>query len=144
MTDMHRLVPTDSLKITRLAEAGKGRAYLHYDPVFDALMILFVSPDTETVVHYVDDHVALLYEPETREVVGLQVEAFERSFVPRHDAVRRVWRLSEATDTKIEDLGDMIFAVEARTPEVTREVVRASAPALGSRGQELVAALAGD
>lgn len=146
MADIERLVATKKLKMTRLNEAQEKRvvSYFHYDPMFDALMIMFVPPETETVVHYIDHHVALLYEPDTREIVGIQVEAFERSFLSEHDQVRRVWRLSDATDDKIEDLGDMILAIERRKPEVAREVIKASRDLLGIPGEKMVAAFASD
>jgi hypothetical protein len=148
MAGIERLVPTSELKTTRLGEArNRERHHLYsvrYHNTFDALIILFVSPENETVVHYIDDHVGLIYESETLEIVGLQVEAFEHSFLPSHPGVERVWRLSEA-GIKLENFGDLTLAVERMKPDVAREVIEASKPALsrlGQHGKELAAALA--
>ncbi len=143
MAGIKRLVSTATLKTARLREAQQKHlpVYFHYDSGFDALMILIVPPETETVVHYLDENVALLYEPHTLEIVGIQVEDFESSFVPAHDGVRRVWRLSDAAEGKLEDMGDLILAIEARKPQIVREVISASRSVLGPPGEELAAAL---
>jgi len=78
-----RLVDTASLKTTKLAKyVEQGQfTFMRYDAYSDNLMLTFVPNTIETVVHYIDDHVALLYRPDTKEVVGFQVEAFLHSFV---------------------------------------------------------------
>jgi hypothetical protein len=147
MAGIERLIQTDQLKTTHLlrqAEAGQLHQFFHYDDVFDAVMILIVPPETETVVHYIDDQVALLYLPDTLEIVGLQIEDFEHSFLPRHDRVRRVWRLGDALDVRLENVGDIVIAAERKSREVTREIIQASEIAAGQPGEkfkELVAAL---
>jgi hypothetical protein len=120
---------------------GQHPLYVKYDPVFDALIILLVSPQTETVVHYVDQHVGLLYTPDDLEIVGLQVEAFERSFLPQHDSLQRVWRLSDAS-AELKDAGDVILAFAQVTPRVAQEVARATEPILGKAGQAFTRAVA--
>jgi len=52
-----------------------GKATLQYNPVSDILLVMFVPLTVETVVHYINDYVGLLYKPDTMEVVGLQIEA---------------------------------------------------------------------
>lgn len=144
MDEIKQLVSTADLKTTLLSKlaAEKSRhTYVKYDDVFDALMLLVVSPEHETVVHYVDDHVALLYLPDSLEIVGLQIEDFEYSFVPEHEAVSKVWRLS-TSGVKLESLGDMILAVEKAKPEVAREVVKATESVLGEPAAEFAALLA--
>jgi len=130
MANLDSLISTDQLKTTLLKTFQPGNQH----PLFDALMILLVPPETETVVHYVDQHVGLLYTPDNLEIVGLQVEAFERSFLSQHDTVRRVWRLSDA--------GDIILAFQKVTPKVAQEVARAAEKVLGKTGQELARAVA--
>lgn len=127
MAGFERLMPTSELKTNALKAFRPGPynpLFFKYDPVFDALKIQIVPPETKTIVHYVDDYVGLLYTPDDLEIVGLQVEAFEHGFLPSHDAVRRVWRLSDSCE--LEDFGDMILAVERAKPEVAREVVKAT------------------
>lgn len=93
MANLERLTRTDELKLDRLIRFLQNPvgANFTYDPTFDAAIILLVPPEVETVVHYLEDdeHVALLYDPETMEVVGLQIEGFARSFLPRHEALQR-------------------------------------------------------
>lgn len=144
MADLDSLIATDQLKTTLLKTFQPGKQhplFVKYDPVFDALMILLVSPETETVVHYVDQYVGLLYTPDDLEVVGLQVEAFERSFLPQHDTVQRVWRLSDA-DGGLRDAGDIILAFQKVTPKVAQEVAKATESVLGKTGKEFTRAMA--
>jgi hypothetical protein len=95
MAGIKRLIETGELKTNRLRAATS--TYSDYDEDFDALILLVVPPDTETVVHYLDDepHVALLYEPDSLEIVGVQIEDFELSFIPWLEASKREWKLSE-------------------------------------------------
>lgn len=143
MAEIKRLVPTKKLKTTLLKTFRPGEQHLvfvKYDPVFDALMILLVPPETETVVHYIDEHVGLLYTPDNLEIVGIQVEAFEHSFLASHDTVRKVWRLSDSCN-ELEDVGDMILAVEKAKPKVAREVAKATENVLGQAGKEFAKAI---
>jgi hypothetical protein len=132
MAPLKRLVETKSLNTSRLAELLKNKSavYLNYDPAFDAVMLLFVSPDVETVVHYIDDQIALLYEPDSLEVVGIQIESFKRSFLLAHANVAKVWRLSD-TGVSMKDLDDLIIGVEQRKPAVAREIVKVTQDTLG-------------
>jgi len=129
-----RLIPTKKLKSNILKEVAKRkrRVYLRYDSDVDTLMLMFISPDKETVVHYIDDNTALLYEPGSREIVGIQIEAFERSFLPQHTGVEQVWRFSEGTG--IRDFGDVITKVETIQPIITQEILKASGSLLANAG----------
>jgi len=152
MARIKRLVSTDKLKTTRWKKMAEGKQrpqwFSHYDDEFDALLLLIVPPTVETVVHYIDDHVALVYEHKSREVVGLQIEDFEHSFLPQHAAVERVWRLSDA-GVKLEDFGDLTLAVKTLERlrdrlehDVAREVVEASVPLVSELGIDLEPVLA--
>jgi len=141
------LIETSSLRTKTLGEKAKNKEMpiVRYDREFDSFMLLFVPPMTETVVHYVDDHVALLYEPESREIVGLQIEDFVRSFLPNHASLQKIWRLSEAMGSKekVKDLGDMIFIVETVKPKMVREVIEASGKSFEGRSTNVAEAFAG-
>jgi hypothetical protein len=102
MAGIKRLIETGKLKTNRLRAATS--TYSDYDEDFDALILLVVSPDTETVVHYLDDepHIALLYEPESLEIVGVQIEDFVLSFIPWLKATNREWKLSEILGIELE------------------------------------------
>jgi hypothetical protein len=43
--------------------------------------------------------------------VGIQIEAFQRKFLPSHEAVRRVWKWSDVRNN-LQDIGNMILEVE--------------------------------
>jgi hypothetical protein len=117
-----------------------GGVQMRYDDDADMFLLLFVSPELETVVFYLDDHVGLLIDPETMNVVGLQIEAFKYSFLPNHGAVDYVWRLSDAwADAK--DYGDLVLRFDRTTRQMAREVIRATEDVLGEPAAELVAAL---
>lgn len=135
---VEHLVPTDQLKTNRLAEASQKHLpfFVDYDKRFDALYIRIVPRGIQTVVHYIDEYVGLLYEPDSFEIIGLQVENFEYSFLPNHESVQRVWKLS-ASGIKLENVGDMILEIERRTPKVAREVIKVTKDVLGTTGVEL-------
>lgn len=71
---VERLVKTASLILPLLPRDVS----LHYDSESD---MLIAAPATESVVHYIDEHLALLYDPDTLEVAGFQIEAFCHSFL---------------------------------------------------------------
>lgn len=78
MVNLDPLIPFADLKTNRL-ESHTGSIYsVRYQSGFDAIFILIVPPERATIVHYLDDHTGLLYEDETLEIVGLQIEAFVR------------------------------------------------------------------
>lgn len=119
--------------------AGKQNIInMHYDDLSDAVMFLFVSPETLTITHYIDEHVALLYDPKTSEVVGIRVEDFQSSFIDEYTNVRKAWRLRESCqDLQIENLGDISLVVEKRKPEVAREVAKVTDDILNRRRRGL-------
>jgi hypothetical protein len=139
MAGIEPLMSTNHLKTTYLRQKPPA-LHVKYDTAFDAFTLLLVPPETETIVHYLDNYVAFLYEPDTKEIVGIQIEAFERKFLPKHEAVRRVWKLSDACPD-LQDVGGMILAVERITPKVAWEVAKATEDILGEPGQELAAML---
>ncbi len=118
--------------------AAKTLPRFEYDPDFDAVTLTFAAPHQETIVHYVDEHVALLYLPKTHEIVGLQIEAFVRSFLPQHAALRDVWSLREHIDTnEIENIGELILKVDRVKPIITKEIIKASESSLGTHAKKL-------
>lgn len=136
---LKRLVSIDQLKSTFLSSLDKHRpqsVFVSYDKSFDALIILLAPPDQERVAHYVDEHVALLYRPDDLEVIGIQVEDFETSFLPEHAAVERVWKLSDSGGP-LADFGDMLLLIERKKPKVAQEVINATKDLLGNPGEEL-------
>jgi hypothetical protein len=142
MADFHRLVETGELKTNRLAKLASGEIIgvqsMSYDKDFDALVLLAFEPASALIAHYVDDHVALLYEEDSLEIAGLQVENFELSFLPKHSELNKAWMLSDALGQKFDNLGEMIIAVQHQRPKIAREIMRAA----GNLPRELEAVLA--
>jgi hypothetical protein len=113
MAQIEHLVPTTQLKTSLLAKLVKSSDHnliASYDSLFDALFVRVVSRETETVVHYIDDHVGLLYQPDTLEIIGLQVEDFRHSFLSEGSHAPQVWRLSDA-GIRPQDNADIILEI---------------------------------
>lgn len=129
MATIERLVQTKSLITSRLMAAIERDQplYLHYDGECDELLLQFVPPDIMTVVHYIDEHVAFLYEPDSMEIVGFQVEAFQTSFLPKHESLKRVWRLSDS-GAELDDIEDLVIVFEKKKREVAREMMHYTEP----------------
>lgn len=123
MATIERLVETQDLRTSRLlAMVDRGQnTFMYYDHESDALLLMIVPPTTETVVHYIDEHMALLYEPDSLEVVGFQVEAFQHSFVAKHASLRGIWRLSDS-DAELENVEDLIMVFERKKRDVAGEL----------------------
>lgn len=140
MSEIERLLETRKLKTSRLKAAmDKDHIrWMDYDPRSDILMLMIVPPTQETVVHYIDEYVALLYEPDTNEVVGFQVEAFEHSFMPEHAPLAAVWRLSD-TGVELDDVRDLLFVFEGKKRDVARELTSITNDLLSERGEPVLA-----
>ncbi len=118
--------------------AGKQHVvFMHYDDLSDAIMFMFVSPETKTTVHYIDENVALLYNPDNNEVVGIQVEDFQTSFVDEYTNVKTAWSLRDSCqDLQVQNLGDINLVVERRKPVVAREVAKITEDLLKQGGEQ--------
>lgn len=129
MAAIEPLVETKNLQISKLMTAIKLDLppYILYDRESDELMLMFVSPDIMTVVHYVDEHVGLLYEPDTMEIVGFQVEDFEYSFLPAHASIQRAWSLRD-TGVDLKDVADLMTIFEQHKREMGHEMMNYTSP----------------
>ncbi|MBI1258953.1 MAG: hypothetical protein GC204_15895 [Chloroflexi bacterium] len=141
MADLENLKSLTDLKWDYLADKQNiARRNMRYDDLADMFMLLFVPPEQETVVFYVDGYVGLLIDPETMNVVGLQIDAFRRSFLPNHASVQH-WRLSE-TGVDVQDFGDVILTFDRLNTKIAQEIILATEDVLGEPAAELAAALA--
>jgi hypothetical protein len=136
--EIKTLIPLSEFKFDFLKRVSKGKENqlrVRYDELSDTLILLLVPPSVETVVHHVDKYVALLFLPDTLDIVGLQIDDFEYGFLPRHADVGRVWRLRESGAELPKDFGDIVLMVKRAQPEVIREIMRATQPALEQLGE---------
>ena len=129
MASIERLVLTSELKMSRLASAAaQGNiqriASFRYHDMVDTATILLIPAQEGLIVHYLDDHVAFLYEENSLEVVGFRIEAFEKSFLPANENVRRLWTSDAIKDLR--DFGQIAVMFEQVQPKVVREVIKAN------------------
>lgn len=132
-----QIVPTRKLKVSYLKSFAKEKKpiYILYESRFDALMIIFVSPDHETVVHHIDDYFSVLFIPTTKEIVGFQIEDFKHSFLPKHQGVKKVWEVHE--DMKFEYFDEVYLWYEKMKPKIVQEILKASENKLAEQGLPL-------
>ena len=129
MAGIPRLIDTSELKTALWHNAVKddsSHVSIYYNDRVDAITLLIVSPKVQNIVHYIDDHVALLYNPENNEIIGVRVESFQKSFLPKYAQLEKVWKLSES-GVRVENFGDLIIAVkkyEEQRPLIANEISR--------------------
>lgn len=123
MDTIKRLINTKTLQINRFVKAlERGQSiFMYHDKISDMLILSVAPPTTETIVHYIDDHVGLLYDPSSYEVVGFQIEAFEHSFMPEHASMQQVWKISDATK-RPQDMGELNIVFERQKKNVAWEL----------------------
>jgi hypothetical protein len=81
------------LRTTHLKRQDPQRAVMTYDRQLDTLYIKLDTFGGLHVAHYLDDGVYALFDPDTLEVVGFQVEAWKRVFLHQHPDLRWPWRM---------------------------------------------------
>ena len=135
-----RLVETRNL-ITRLWNDAAQRNVtpsIYYDSVTDIVLLLIVDRKVSRVVHYLDEHVALLYHPDSKEIIGLQIEAFEKGFLPLYGELQKTWRLSDNCKD-LHNLGDMVITVRKQEEVMARQITRIAVPVAAKAGMKLPA-----
>lgn len=143
MANIDRLTKLSQLSFKQWREFESGKrvhqSNLWFDNELDTLMILLVDPSTETTVHYIDDQVALLYDPKSNEVVGVQIEDFT-TFAQAHSEVEKAWRLKDCCDeNEFKDFGDIVIHFETQKPAVTKEVIKVTDDMVfGNRGSRVM------
>lgn len=136
MDKIKRLVDTNQLKTSYLSNIQrKSSPFFHYDNQSDTLMLLFISPENETIVHYVDRHVAILYTPENYEIVGLQIEDFQSDFMPMYSDLQKAWSLSDFIVNN-ENVWDLTLIIEERKLKIALEIIKAGQKAIGKPAEE--------
>ena len=86
---------------------------------------MLVDCQRETVLFYINNDIALLLDAQTKEVVGIQVESFKKTFLKRNVKLQQMWKIQKGnTENSISDLGDLFNVRKRREPAVAQEVVR--------------------
>jgi len=142
MAGISTLADTKELGTSRwkeVIEQNSSTTYLSYNERVDVLTLLIVPPNTPKIVHYLDEHVAFLYGPETKQVIGLRIGSFERRFLPKYSDLKEVWKLGEV-EIHLNDFGDLSIAVqqfEKKKPVVTYEISKIAHRIAEKSGLEL-------
>ena len=132
-----RLVDVKELKtnLWKQAAASKIAPSFYFDPKVDAVMLLIVEKKTPKIVLYIDEHVALLYQPESKEIIGLRIENFQKSFLPKYAELQQNWKLSSTYPVR--DFGDLIIRVRKQEGIVAKQISSLARPAAAKVGMDL-------
>jgi len=136
MDKIKSLINTSQLKTNYLSSIREQNKLLfNYEKDSDILIMLFVSPEVETTVHYLDRNVAILYESKNKEIVGLQIEDFQSEFLPLYSDLQKAWCLS---DFKFTDdcFWDLKLKVEERKLFVAKKIISAKQNVIGKSAKE--------
>ena len=83
---------------------------LHYDEVIDTFFVYISPKEKERIItHFIDDYVAFLYRHSDKEIVGVKVEYFKKSFLPKYS--NKNWMLSK-TGIHLDSIRDFVFKIE--------------------------------
>ncbi|HOJ02294.1 MAG TPA: hypothetical protein PLL88_11835 [Anaerolineaceae bacterium] len=141
MDKIKQLVQTSQLKTNYLSNCHQSKIFFHYDDLSDTFMLLFVPPDKETIVHYLDKYVAILYTPNDYEIVGLQVDYFQSDFIPMYEDLQREWCLSDFV-VKDESFWDLTLSVESKKISIALGIIKAKQEVIGKPAEEFEKTLA--
>lgn len=139
---MKPIIQISELKTNFLASKIEHKQlYFTYDDLADELLLLMEDPQCETIVHYVDENVGLLFTPNNKEIVGLQIEGFTKEFIKKFSTIQKSWKLSDCKELEMADVGELSVEVHKKQIEVALEVIRAAKPIIGNSAQQLEYAL---
>ena len=123
-----------------MVQRKRAPLFFHYEEETDVFMLLLADPATETVVHYVDENVAILYIPDSYEIVGLQIEDFVNQFMPKFNSLQKAWKLSDL-GIRPGNLWDLTLVVEEQKITLALEVLKAAEPLIGQPAKWIERAL---
>jgi hypothetical protein len=110
---MTTLVQNNQLKSNYWQKIEKEniKPIFQYDEILDTFFFYISLQEKERVIaHYIDEDVAFLYRHSDKEIVGMKIEYFKKSFLPKY--ANNTWKLSN-TGIQLEGIRDFIFKVEA-------------------------------
>lgn len=115
MVEVEPLVDPKSLNYENLKILKKliPSAEVDFDEFADILRIYLLPGCSETVVHYLDENMGLLYDPNTLMVVGFHIEGFTCSFLKKNPSIAKSW-----TNTKQSTTSKNIFEMREERVEI--------------------------
>jgi hypothetical protein len=141
MATLERLVKNKDLKMNYVSSLAKGiptKTYVHFDKILDTFFVMFVSPETETVIHYIDDYVGLMYDPQNLEVVGVQIESF-KEFAQQNQSIEKAWEI-KIDCAKVDDLGDLYTVKDKKEKIIAREIAKVAEATISYNDYEMARA----
>ena len=131
---VEQLVHIKSLRSNILNKHKKhgGIVFVRYDNIFDAFFLMIVPPTVETIVHYMDENIGLLYEAKSKEVVGIQIEGFVKSFLPKHPDLVAAWEKRKVP----KNFGETMTAMNEIKPTI-QQIYKASESAIHQESAHL-------
>ena len=138
--EQQRLVQSSKLKSTywkSIIDSNKQQPRVKYNEEMDTVLF-FIAPQhgEKIITHYVDPYVALLYRYIDKEIVGLRIESFEQSFLPKYSEVEKVWKLS-GVSPHFKDFGELHLAAQKIAPPLGAQLTKATTPLFKASGIEL-------
>lgn len=82
MAAIEPLIDSREIKTDYIRRAADQEPTVVYDARLDTMTVLYVPRHTPTFIYYVDGNVGLVCHMDSLEVVGFQIEAFRKSFLP--------------------------------------------------------------
>lgn len=120
MDEIKSLLVPSQLKTELLQQKP---VFMDYDERTDIFRIFFDNPNQWNVVHYLDDYVGVLFSPESMNIIGIQVEFFNGTFVNRHQTIRKSWKLSEnCKEHQLQNVGDMMIVARKMQEPIAKEI----------------------
>lgn len=120
MDELKSLLDPSQLK-TKLLQ--RRPVHIDYDERADIFRIFFDNPRQRNVVHYLDDYVGVLFSPDSMDIIGIQVEYFNRTFVNRHQTIKKSWKLSEnCKEHQLQNVGDMMIVAKKMQEPIAKEI----------------------
>jgi hypothetical protein len=124
MATIKNLVEISDLKnriFKEYIDNKRPATYINYNPDIDTFFIWFVERDcVETSIFFVNDTLGLIVEDENLEIVGLQVESFQKRFIKKYPELQTRW--NTAPDRNISTIGDLYISVNESKPKTEKAI----------------------
>lgn len=93
MVEIEPLIDTKLLNFENLKNLKKliPSAEVDFDEYADILRIILLPGCSKAVVHYLDENMGLLYDPNSLMVVGFHIEGFTCSFLKKNPSIAKSW-----------------------------------------------------
>ena len=139
------LIKTKDLKATywkELIHAKKVQPDIIVNKQVDAISF-YISPQGKDriITHYLNEQVALLYRYADKEIVGLRIESFEKSFIPKYAKLQQVWKLRNAYVHNAE-FSNTTLEITKKAWPVAEELFKITKPIINKQGVDLEPILA--